>query len=217
MVPSPQKGSSTVEPSLAGKKKVNSHSVKKPQDLAWKFGNQSWVAYASFAAFLALWWYFVPFAAGARCVMSGAGFMLIEFFFRGVNTTLESSPPQRSPAAWIQSVLVNGWTTWAMFFVIAGWAPLATEIYFEVFPNPWVRVALYPLNAWLCELVTGAYMYYVWGGLRPWIYEDSWACVNGFITFSFVHYWAILGFLHNYAVAYVYTPLSLLLEESLSY
>jgi len=88
----------------------------------------------------------------------------------------------------------TGTTTIEQFLMNIFYSPISIHGYRYIIKTPINRVILFPINVWIAEIFMGSYLLYI-HDKRVWFYDDDYACLNGFITFGFTHYWMLLGML----------------------
>lgn len=86
-------------------------------------------------------------------------------------------------------------TTVAQTAITFLWTPVILY-HFEIIENNTIKILLFPINIWICELLFGNLLLYFFN-YRAWYYNDELALINGTISLSFIHYWVSLGFLIN--------------------
>jgi hypothetical protein len=87
-------------------------------------------------------------------------------------------------------------TTLAQTGITFLWTPIILY-HFEFIENNTVKILLFPINIWTCEIIFGNLLLYFFN-YRAWFYNDKLALLNGIISLSFTHYWIVLGILINF-------------------
>jgi len=106
------------------------------------------------------------------CIIVSFGFAIIESLFRYFKD--------------------GSYTTWEQFIMNIFYTPIMIYTYKKIIKRYFLRVILFPFNVWIAEIIMGSYLFYL-HGYRVWIYTDTLALFNGFISISFAHYWLLLG------------------------
>ena len=60
-------------------------------------------------------------------------------------------------------------------------------------------IILFPINVWLCEIIFGNILYYLWD-YRLWYYNDTFSYFNNTISILFFPYWLTLGICINITI-----------------
>lgn len=116
------------------------------------------------------------------CFMYSSTFAIIETIFRQLSNYLCGSNDY-------------GYTTLTQYALTFAWTPLF--ILHKNIGNSILRIFLFPVNVYSCELIGGSLIWYFFG-YRVWCYYGYFAMFNGFITLSYLPYWIALGLIEDY-------------------
>lgn len=87
------------------------------------------------------------------------------------------------------------YTTIEQFALTFNWTPLL--LLHKKINNYFIRGILFPFNIYLCELIGGAILLYMFN-IRVWHYRDTMALFNGFITLSYYPLWLLIYIIEDY-------------------
>jgi hypothetical protein len=91
---------------------------------------------------------------------------------------------------------IHSYTTFPQFLLTLTWTPFILQ--HKKIKNKYIRCLLYPINIYVCEIIGGNIILYVFN-YRAWHYTDNYAMFNGMITFNYYPFWVGLYFVENYA------------------
>jgi hypothetical protein len=89
---------------------------------------------------------------------------------------------------------LHNYTTLHQFFLTFAWSPIF--FYHKKIKNKYVKYLLYPVNIYLCEIIGGNILLYVFD-FRAWHYKDKFTLFNGMITLSYYPLWMFLGYVET--------------------
>ena len=133
------------------------------------------------------WIFFIPHNIKILSFIVATSFSLIEYIFTGLfyNNRLNITKFKHT----------NCQTSYSQYYANLYYTPVlfyANNIY----NNQTISIILFPFNVWICELIIGQYLLYVFNK-RIWYYNDNYSYFNGFITLNYFIYWLYLGLLFN--------------------
>eukprot|EP00698_Gefionella_okellyi_P004010 TRINITY_DN13719_c0_g1_i1.p1 TRINITY_DN13719_c0_g1~~TRINITY_DN13719_c0_g1_i1.p1 ORF type:complete len:201 (+),score=15.50 TRINITY_DN13719_c0_g1_i1:44-604(+) len=170
------------------------------------------VKYGSAIVLAAFWLAYIPLKQQLIGLMMGCVFANIETMWTGSRLAIWKQPD--APKRNLINIWIHGHTTREQFFSLVFWTPICHFLYFHFVTNAYLRVLLFPINVWMCEICTGYYLAFVWQR-RAWLYDDAWAYLHGNITLAYAPHWMGLGFQHEVFTWVIYEPCAIAVEEVL--
>ncbi|KAJ3012813.1 hypothetical protein HKX48_006070 [Thoreauomyces humboldtii] len=148
------------------------------------------LGYALSIVLAVAWYLFLPLDAKLRTIVAAVTFSGIEYTFYSVSIETVAGDILIRP---FDPRCRKGHTTWQQFCVNIIFTPLILDIYMNLVPTWWLRVALYPINIWLLEIVEGYFLTYLYGYNPAWSYRGNDALFDGNIKLSYAPFWWSLG------------------------
>ncbi|KAJ3166236.1 hypothetical protein HDU88_003459 [Geranomyces variabilis] len=147
-----------------------------------------------------IWYNYLPIDAKLRSIVAAAAFSVIEFTFYSVSIETVAGDILIRP---FDSRCRKGHTTWEQFFANILYTPLLLEVYPVLIAPWWLRIALYPLNIWLLEIVEGYFLTFLYGYNPAWTYRGRDVMFGGNIKLSYAPFWFGLGAVVEVLLPYV--------------
>ena len=96
---------------------------------------------------------------------------------------------------WYRYWTGSAFTTWQQLVMSILYCPIAVCMYRYYFTEPWIRVLLFPVNLWLCEVITGYWLLWMYRGHNPaWSYDDDpWSMFHGTMSLKCMPRWIVFG------------------------
>jgi len=161
----------------------------------WRF-LLAWIAYGSW--FL----YATPFMK----ILSIGGatfFSIIEFLWYSMSVELPDGSVVFKP--WAPNVR-KGHTTFTQWAINILYLPFFWVVYQYLIPDWRLRILLFPFNIWLCEIIEGYILMFLFGYNPAWVYRGPLAFFHGNITLSYWIYWQMLGVPVEFGTHYLLAP-----------
>ncbi|KAJ3160926.1 hypothetical protein HDU86_008288 [Geranomyces michiganensis] len=149
----------------------------------------------------ASWYHFLPVDAKLRSIIAAAAFSVIEYTFYSNSIETVAGDILIRP---FDSRCRKGHTTWEQFFANILYTPFLLEVYPVIIAPWWLRIALYPLNIWLLEIVEGYFLIFLYGYNAAWTYRGRDVMFGGNIKLSYAPFWLGLGVAVEVLLPYVY-------------
>ncbi|KAF9584954.1 hypothetical protein BGW38_004500 [Lunasporangiospora selenospora] len=105
-----------------------------------------------------------------------------------------------------------GHTTVEQYVMNVFYIPILIQGYRALIPSVFWRIALFPINIWVLEIIQGYTQIFLFGYNAAWVYRGYDALFHGTIKLWYVHHWLMMGA----ALELVVCPFTLPLTETIA-
>jgi len=162
-------------------------------------GGKAKYTFTSYAILLGLFCFWLSATTSAQkaySVIFAGCFSCIEFTWTSITTI---DPESKTSVIKFHG---KGHTTIEQFYCNVLFMPLFIGLYNHMIPSFFWRVALFPFNTWLLEIIEHTFLVGLIGCNVAWSYKGmKWAYYDGAITLTYGHLWLLMGLVFQSAIA----------------
>eukprot|EP00164_Ancoracysta_twista_P013692 GFYU01021962.1.p1 GENE.GFYU01021962.1~~GFYU01021962.1.p1 ORF type:complete len:184 (+),score=57.34 GFYU01021962.1:152-703(+) len=156
--------------------------------------------YIGFGLAFCAWWLLTTWSMKLLGIVAAGCFSCIEYTWYSITTENEDGSVSITPFA---PTCRKGHTTWDQFYCNVLYTPILLLVYRLYFPLWWLRIAVFPFNVWLLEIVEGYFLMWVRGHNTAWYYMGASAFCHGNINIDFIWEWYVMGAAVEFAFTYL--------------